>query len=275
MKERSNHMSLFEKTVFGAACLLMAVNSLHAQTNQTVATSTNSPSPQASAPPDVEKAMQMPDGKDKNAALGAAIKAWAKQDPTAGLAWALTLPPGPFGQVRGNASAFVQGADPKSSADWLVQQSSSKAFDFLHPMLVNWAQTDPTAAEAWCVQLQSKDTHARDISFFSVADGVCRKKPELAAAWVAQLQPGADRISAVGGTALLWARGNIVAATAWVKTLDLPAQKWAAQTITSAWGGVKGTKDAPNTWQSAQEWLNQLPLSPSDKEYVLKNPRRG
>jgi len=121
--------------------------------------------------------------------------------------------------------------------------------------------------------LQANDVHMRDWAFFSVADGMCRNKPELATAWVAQLPPGDDRLSAVEGTALIWLRGNIVAETAWIKTLSPADQKKAAQTVVGAWSGVKGTKDSPNTWTSAQDWLDQLPLSPADKDYVLKNPR--
>jgi len=253
----------------------VGIVSVEAQTPKPV----NSPAATQSAaagktPPEVEKAMQMPEGKEKTDALGSAIKAWAQKDPIAGLAWMASLTPNVYAKVRTCAGAYAQGADPKKSVDWIVQQSSPAASDLLHLVSATWGRLDPAAAGAWCVQLQSKDVHMREVSFFSVADGICRKKSEQAAAWVAQLPPGEDRRSAVGGTVLIWARGNIVAATAWIKTLGLPDQKWAAQTIVGAWGSVKGTKDAPNAWQNAQEWLDQLPFTPSDKEYILKNPRR-
>jgi hypothetical protein len=230
--------------------------------------------PAISAPAEVEKAMAMPEGKEKNAALGAAMKAWAQQDATAGLTWALALTPREFAQVRGNLAMFGQGANPAASADWLIQQGSPSAFDALHGMLLSWAGTDPASASAWCVALQSKDAKARKLSFFSVADGLSRKKPESATAWVAQLQPGEDRLAAVEGTTIIWARGDIVAATAWIKTLSPSEVKRAAQTVVSVWRFAKGTSKTPNPWHTVQEWLDQIPLSPEDKAYVLKNPRR-
>jgi hypothetical protein len=230
--------------------------------------------PAISAPAEVEKAMGMPEGKEKNAALGAAMKAWAQKDATAGLAWALALSPREFAQVRGNLAMFAQGANPGGSADWLIQQGSPAALDALHGILVSWAGTDPASASAWCVALQSKDARARKLSFFSVADGLCRKKPESAAAWVAQLQPGEDRLAAVEGTTIIWARGDIVAATAWIKTLTPSEVKRAAQTVVSVWRFAKGTSKTPNPWPTVKEWLDQVPLSPEDKDYVVRNPRR-
>jgi hypothetical protein len=137
-------------------------------------------------------------------------------------------------------------------------------------VLLNWTAKDPAAASAWCVALQSKDAKARNVSFFSVADGLCRKKIESATAWVAQLQPGDDRLAAVEGTTIIWARGDIIAATAWIKTLTPPEMKRAAQTVVSVWRFAKGT----SKWPNVQEWLDQMPLSAADKDYVLKNPRR-
>jgi hypothetical protein len=234
----------------------------------------SSPGPGTSAPPEVEKAMQLPEGKEKNAALSAAMKAWAQKDATAGLAWALALPPRLYGQVRGNLAMFAQGAKPASSADWLVQQGSPTALDALHGMLTSWALNDPDSASAWCVGLKSKDAKARSVSFFSVADGLCRRKSESATAWVAKLQLGDDRLAAVEGTAIIWASGDIVAATAWIKTLSPAEVKRAAQTVVSVWRFAKGTSKSPNAWQNVQEWIDQLPLSPADKDYVQKNPRR-
>jgi hypothetical protein len=227
-----------------------------------------------SAPPEVEKALQMPEGKEKTAALDAAMKAWAQKDATAGLAWALALPPRPLGQVKGTLAAFSQGADPGRSADWLVQQGSPAALDALHGLLLRWAMNDAAASSAWCVGLKSKDAKARNVSFFSVADGLCRRKAESATRWVAQLPPGDDRVAAVEGTVIIWARGDIVAATDWIKALGPPEMKRSAQTVVAVWRFAKGTSKSPNMWKDVEEWLDQMPLSAADKEYVLKNPRR-
>jgi hypothetical protein len=141
---------------------------------------------------------------------------------------------------------FGQGANPANSADWLIQQGSATALDALHGVLLSWTAADPATASAWCVGLKSQDAKARKVAFFSVADALCRKKPESATTWVAQLQPGDDRLAAVEGTTIIWARGDIVAATPWIKTLSAPEVKRAAQTVVSVWRFAKGTSKSPN-----------------------------
>ena len=147
---------------------------------------------------------------------------------------------------------FALGADPASSAEWLVQQGSQPALDALHGVLLRWTANDSVSASAWCVGLKSKDAKARKMSFFSVADGLCRKIAESATKWVAQLPPGGDRVAAVEGTVIIWARGDIVAATDWIKTLGLPEKKKAAQTVVAVWRFAKGTSKTPNPWQNAE-----------------------
>jgi hypothetical protein len=260
------------KFVFGVACA-MTLACPRALLDQAVAASKPPAASPASVPAEIEKAMQLPDGKEKIDAIGAALKSWSQNDPTAGLAWLLAKPPRLYGQLRGNVASFADGADPGRSADWLVQQGSRPALDYLHVMLTTWARTDSNAATAWCAGLQSKDARAREVSFYSVADGLCRKKPELAAAWAAKVQAAEDRLSAVGGTTTIWARADIVAATAWIKTLGPPELKRAAQVVVAVWSYAKGTKASPNTWRNVQEWLDQTSLGTADKEFVLKNPK--
>ena len=140
-------------------------------------------------------------------------------------------------------------------------------------MLISWSMTDPDAAETWCVKLESHEARARHVSFYSVADGLIRKKASLATAWVAQLQPGADRLSAIAGVTTIWARVDIVAANTWIKTLAPAELKQAAQVVAGVWRFAKGTKDSQNPWHCIQEWLDQTSLTPADKEYVVKNPQ--
>jgi ABC-type taurine transport system substrate-binding protein len=108
----------------------------------------------------------------------------------------------------------------------------------------------------------------RYLAYFSLGDDLCRKNPASAAAWAAQLPPGDDHLAAVHGIALIWARGDIAAATVWIKQLDPQDMKRAAQAVAEAWGGLKG-KGGP----TLEGWLDQLSLSATDKEDVLKGPR--
>lgn len=239
-----------------ATLLLAGLLSLPAQTNQPTA-----------APTDVQHALQMPDGPDRNKALGAAIKAWAQRDPDAYVAWTVAQPQKIYDQARMSAAACGDAANPKTGADWLVQQGTPHAIMVMHGYLLGWSKTAPDAVIAWCSQASYSNPDVRYAAFFTIGDGLCRKDPAMATAWAAQLPQNEDRLAAVHGIALIWARGNISAVTAWIQQLNPQDMKRAAMAVAETWRLVK------NGGPSLEAWLDQLPLSPADKQEVLKGPR--
>jgi len=134
---------------------------------------------------------------------------------------------------------------------------------------VAWGKSDPASATAWCLQTPPI---ARHLAFFSVADGWCRKDPPSAGAWAVKVESPDDRLYAIQGVAMLWGRGNLDAATPWVKQLKPDDMKIAAQTIAADWRLNKLTPDETKNGFTPKQWLAQLPLSEPDQEAVLKAP---
>jgi len=264
-------------------------------------------------PPEIEKAMQMPTGKGREKVLNPAIVEWAKQDPTAALAWALELPAS-LNAVHLFTLARCGEAHGKVSADWLLQR---KAYSKLHFVLCWWSQLDPSPALEWCMQAPDE---ARHLSFASLANGwtykdpkeatagfmklksmddqcsmaygICkawiwstRGHPELTSAattWALALEPKEVRLAGLYGIGSGWGRCYLPSTTTWIKTLKNKDEMRAA-----AYGVVKciqmgltekqqGTERARDVElykpAYAKEWLDQLPLSDTEKTYILNAP---
>jgi len=217
-------------------------------------------------PPEVEKAMKMPEGSEQATALVAAAKEWAKKEPAAAVAWAFQLPPA----LSAKVVTPVALVNPPVSADWFIQQGE-KAKGNLHGLLLGWTAADPTAAEAWCMKAPK---NVRYLAFFSVADGLVRKDRTSGPAWVEKLKGEAeeDRFAAIHGVAMLWGRGDIDAAAVWMKQLKPDEMKFAAKvavgyTLTAKLKAQGVTKD-----DAAKAWLKQFPFSDKEKEDILKGP---
>ncbi len=251
-----------------AASLIILIGCpLQAQTISTDS-SPNAPAANSSSPPpEVMQALQMPEGPDQAKTVGAAATQWAKNDPYGFVIWAASQPPKIFGLVRASAPGCGQSAVPQNAANWIVQQDTPQAKQLLHMLLGGWTKADSTAATAWCTQEKYGSTDMRYLAYFSLGDDLCRKDPAVAAAWAAQLPPGNDRLAAVHGIALIWARGDVIAATAWIKQLNLQDMKRAAQAVAETWKSAKGASG------NVEDWVNQLSLSATDKDDVLKGPR--
>ncbi|HEV7404394.1 MAG TPA: hypothetical protein VGO11_15750 [Chthoniobacteraceae bacterium] len=213
-------------------------------------------------PPDLQQALQMPAGPDQTKAVVAAARAWGEKDAKGYLTWALTLPPPLYGPVQQNVSICGKCPEVKAAADWLVQQDSPKVTMLLHGLMLGWSLQDMPAAEAWCLQLHTTRDN-RYVSFFTVADALCRKDAKSAVAWTETLTPPDDRNAAIDGTVTIWIRGDLAAMTTWIKQLNPSDLKWAALVAARNWRSKDLTLAA---------WLDQLPLSAPDKAATLKGP---
>jgi hypothetical protein len=220
-------------------------------------------------PADVQAAMQLPKGPDQIKALQAALVNWAKTDPIAPLVWMDQLPQDTWNRISQAVSTASAITNSKATADWLVQTGKPSRWGLLHFVLVTWGKADPEAASAWCVTTPQP---VRAISYFSVADGWCRKSPPPAAAWVLTIPNVDDRLNALQGVALLWARGDMVALTAWIKTLKPDEMKIAAQVAVDDWRFDHFPTEEIKSQTSAPAWLAQFPFSPADQDAILKAP---
>ena len=214
-------------------------------------------------PPDLQKALQMPAGPEQTKAVVAAAKIWGEKDARGYLTWALALPAPLYEPVRQSASVCGKSPDVKAAADWLVQQDSPRVTMILHGVMLGWAHENMAAAEAWCMQLQTRRDN-RYVSFFTVADALCRKDPQSAVAWTATLTAPDDRNAAIDGTVTIWSRGDFAAMATWIKQLNPSDMKWAVLVAARNW------RAKPDLTLAA--WIDQLPLSAVDKADTLKGP---
>jgi len=263
-------------------------------------------------PPELEKLMQMPEGKEREKALQAATLEWVKQDPIAALIWAHQLPAS-LNSTHLYVIARCGEKHGKICADWLLQ-NKPKSYGSLHFVMHYWANTDPAPAMEWCMQAPEEVRH---LSFCSMGDGwtyadpagaiaafskvkaledrrsmaygICKawtwtrtEEAPAATAWAMGLEPKEVKLSAFYGIGVGWSRYYLPATTAWTKSLkDHEEMRVAAygvakmiqKGLTEKQQGAERVKDVGHYDRSfAKEWLDQFPLSDAEKTAILNGP---
>ena len=258
--------------------------------------------PKGPIPPEIERVMQMPEGKERLDVISAASPEWCKNDPTTALAWAHQpkVIYKEYLNIIGNCGK-IHG---KLTADWCVQ---NRQYITLHKSLSSWVAVDRSAAAEWCLQTPDEVRH---IAFSSLGYFWGGKDPLAAAGWASELKSLEDRRSMAYGIGSGWTapRNGVVdfsGATTWALGLKSQEERlsaiygigsgqWGVQEFPAFTSWVKtlkgkeelrvaalvginkipkgsildksGKDDAP---ASARAWLDQLPLSDSDKTEIL------
>jgi len=185
-------------------------------------------------PEAVENDLKMPKGQEQNKALTKDIAAWVKKEPLVVLAWVSREAPKELSNLIGpQVIAALAPSNGKIAADWLIENFGPPDYWRLHQLLVAWPLSgDKIEAAAWCLKAPAD---ARYLSFFSVADGLCRKNPPAAADWALKIKAESDRLAAIDGVTIMWARGDFAKATEWIKTLEPAEAGAAARMMLSEW----------------------------------------
>ena len=221
-------------------------------------------------PEAVEKDLQMSKGPEQNKALTKDIADWVKKEPLVVLSWASREASKELSNFIGpqvlRALVPVNG---EVAADWLIKNFGPPDYWRLHQLLLYWSQFGGhPEAVVWCLKAPAE---VRYMSIFSVGDGLCRKDPPAAADWALKLKAEKrDRLAAVHGVILMWARGDFAKATEWIKNLEPAEAKFATVVMLSEWKNNKEAKG--NDVTAKKKWLEQLPFSDTEKEELLKSP---
>jgi len=274
MRTTAIWMFVATMVLFGASLAYAAGTSSGTAATAASAAPAKSSSPAAKAngdtvktPPEVEKALQMPEGDDQTKALIAATTDWTKKDPAAALTWSSQLPK----NICEKVFVPVLLVNPPASADWMIQHNNTGYNNnHLHGVLVTWGRTDPAAAAAWCQKTKMEDKEVRRTAWFSVADGMARKNLKDAGAWAEKVEANEDRLAAIGGVAMMWGRGNVTTAAPWIKQLKPEEMKAAIATIAKDWHMTKLKSQGTTKAEAVKPWLDQFPLSDKEKEELLK-----
>lgn len=261
----------------------------------------------------MQTAMPMPEGMEREKVVIPSAMEWVKKDPIPALVWAHKLPLS-FKKVRESVNVCCGETHGEIGAKWVIQKKQyGSLHKVLHGWAttdpsgaIEWSKQAPedvrhiafcSLGDTWSytnpsvgTNLYPKVTSLDDRR--SLAYGICKgwtwAQPQdapAATAWAMGIKSQEERNAALYGIGQGWSRYYLLETTAWIKALknkeDVRATAYGVvkmiQTgmaeIQKAPGRVKGAEHYKADY--AKEWLDQLPLSDSEKAAILNGPTIG
>ena len=187
---------------------------------------------------------------------------WVAADPSAALAWAETLPPGPA-QADSLATVFsnLTKTDPQSAWAEVQQLPTGSREKAMGTVLSTWSAQNPAQAAAMLGTLPAGT--ALDDAASAVATNWVQQNPAAATQWVNTLQPGSARDSAVAQIISSQAKNDPSASFTWAASIgDVTMQQNQMNNVVQQWA-KKDAAAATNAVQSA-------PLTDQQRTDLLK-----
>ncbi len=146
---------------------------------------------------------------------GAAVIAgeWAKQDPTAALAWASSLPREKSAAIQAVIGQMAN-TDPKGAAEMLGKLPGEDLSDSYRAVASRYGAKDFAEASAWVRTLPAGEQSA---AMASAISGLSKQDPVAAAFELGKMEDGEDKDRAVSGVVENLARVDPVAASEFLK----------------------------------------------------------
>jgi hypothetical protein len=138
---------------------------------------------------------------------------WAKQDPTAALAWASSLPREKSAAIQAVISQMAN-TDPKGAAEMLGKMSGEDLSDSYESVASRYGAKDFAEASAWVRTLPVDEQSA---AMASAISGLSKQDPMAAAVELSKMEEGDDKDRAVSGVVENLARVDPVAASEFLK----------------------------------------------------------
>ena len=158
---------------------------------------------------------------------------WARQDPTAAMAWASTLSGNEKGSAMSSVIGEIASTDPKKAAGMVAGMDAASQGGAYDDIARKWGSQNFTTAEAWVRTLPADQQNA---AMASAIAGLSKDNPQLAAEKITALPAGDERNSAVGTLAQNWSRQDPQAAAAWlIKQNDPAAASSAMREVMPNW----------------------------------------
>ena len=189
---------------------------------------------------------------------------WARQDPTAALAWAGSLSTDKS-QAMNSVIGEVAKADPKKAAAMLASMDGTDKGDAYRSVAAQYGALNFTEAQTWIRTLPVDEQAA---AMASAIGGLSNNDPQAAAKQLGQMAAGDAKNGAIASVVGDWARLNPQAAADFLRQQDSPqAQQdsmrqlmpaWVAQNPTAALA-YANSYDAGNVRDSALQsyvWSN-------------------
>lgn len=146
---------------------------------------------------------------------GAAIIAseWARQDPTAAMAWAGSLTT-EKNQAMSSVIGEIAKTDPKTAAGMVANMDSTDKTDAYRAVASQYGATNFAEAQAWIRTLPADDQAA---AMASAIGGLSKSDPQAASVQLAGMAAGDAKDRAIGAVVNDWARLNPQAAADFLK----------------------------------------------------------
>lgn len=196
---------------------------------------------------------------------------WARQDPTAALAWANSLSSGK-GQAMTAVVTEVAKTDPKKAAEMLSSMDAADKPGAYRSVAEQYGALDFTAAQSWIHTLPAEDQAA---ALASAIGGLSNTDPAQAALQVKSMEAGDAKDRVIADIAGDLAKTDPQAAAAFLKGQDSEKalqdgmrplmQQWVAKDAASALAYVNSYEEGPVRDSAAQAYVwSNTTSSPSD-----------
>lgn len=203
----------------------------------------------------------------------AVLSSWAEDDPRAALEWAETSYQGAYGDLLlSRITSGILNTNPTLATEVMNSQPPGRSRDLaMWRIASNVARLGPSQATAWLDSIA--DESLRNDAASRIAANLTMKDSEASAAWASAIQADEVRQKAVAGVASEWVKKDLPSALAWAQTLSLAEQASAAELLIGPY-----TREDP---ERATQWLDRLAESANfeniTKEFVsqasINNPQ--
>lgn len=146
---------------------------------------------------------------------------WAKQDPTAALAWASGLKVN-SAEAMTSVISEVAKSDPMKAANMVGEMAETDRGKAYESIAKQWAQKNFTEASAWAAGLPDGE---REMAMSAAIQGLAQSSPALAALEIGKMTDADARRDAVPIVAKNFARMDAQASMDWLDGLDDDAAK--------------------------------------------------
>lgn len=212
----------------------------------------------AGIPEDITKAMSMPKGAERNAALVPAIKAWVDKSPADAVTWATNINTSSDRETclfaSDTASAAWVAKDDLGAAEWALKNPSGL---IRHYIFRNFGEKDPARAIPW-IMAKPEEQHKQAIG--ALIEGWCKIDVKAASEWALSAPP-ADAMEGVYSFAIGLAGKNPQPGMDWVpKIKDDEFRAAAVSCVGFVWA-----RRYPNQADQVKDWIKQQSI-PEDKK---------
>jgi hypothetical protein len=138
---------------------------------------------------------------------------WAKQDPTAAMAWANSLTGNDKNSAMSGVIGTVASSDPAKAWSMVAQMDAESQSRAYRDIAEKWAAKDFAEAER---QIASLPADQQAAAMSAALEGLAKKDPQQAVLKLASIPAGESRDDATRTAVDYWSRTNAKEAAAWV-----------------------------------------------------------